>query len=224
MTSEPTDREDLQKTAVSKARIVIADDDAVTRKLIESILIVDEYDVRSAEDGLQALQFIRENPPDLVLLDVMMPALTGYELCREIKCDPSTADIPVIFLTSKTELEEIAEGFEAGAVDYVSKPPRPLELLARVRTHLELKTTRDSLQEHVVRLEESLEEIKALSGMLPICSKCKNIRDDQGYWQHVESYIAERSEAVFSHGVCPDCIKELYPQYAPKDDPERDES
>jgi len=224
MTSEPTNRENLRETVVSKARIVIADDDAVTRKLIENILTVDEYDVRSAEDGLQALQLIREDSPDLALLDVMMPALTGYELCREIKSDSSTADIPVIFLTSKTELEEIAEGFKAGAVDYVSKPPRPLELLARVRTHLELKTTRDSLQEHVDRLEESLEEIKALSGMLPICSKCKNIRDDQGYWQQVESYIAQRSEAVFSHGVCPDCIKELYPQYAPKDDPELDES
>ena len=224
MISEPTDREDFQEDVFSKAKIVIADDDTVTRKLIEKILTGDDYDVKLAEDGQQALQLIQENHPDLALLDVMMPGLTGYEVCRQMKADPSTTDIPVIFLTSKTGLVDIAEGFEAGAVDYVSKPPRPFELLARVRTHVELKTTRDSLQEHVARLKESIEEIKALSGMLPICSNCKNIRDDQGYWQQVESYISSRSEAVFSHGMCPDCIKELYPQYAKKEDPDRDES
>ncbi len=216
MTSEPTDREELQEAISLKTKIVIADDDTVTRKLIENILTVDEYNVKTAGDGRQALQLIRENLPDLALLDVMMPGLTGYEVCRQMKTEPSTADIPVIFLTSKMELEDITEGFEAGAVDYVSKPPRPLELLARVRTHVELKKTRDSLQEHVRRLKESIEEIKTLSGMLPICANCKNIRDDQGYWQNVESYIADRSDAVFSHGMCPDCIKELYPQYAKK--------
>ncbi len=216
MTSEPTDREELQEAISLKTKIVIADDDTVTRKLIENILTVDEYNVKTAGDGRQALQLIRENLPDLALLDVMMPGLTGYEVCRQMKTEPSTADIPVIFLTSKMELEDITEGFEAGAVDYVSKPPRPLELLARVRTHVELKKTRDSLQEHVRRLKESIEEIKTLSGMLPICANCKNIRDDQGYWQNVESYIADRSDAVFSHGMCPDCIKKLYPQYAKK--------
>ncbi len=216
MTSEPIDREELQEAVSLKTKIVIADDDTVTRKLIENILTVDEYNVKTAGDGRQALQLIRENLPDLALLDVMMPGLTGYEVCRQMKTEPSTADIPVIFLTSKMELEDITEGFEAGAVDYVSKPPRPLELLARVRTHVELKKTRDSLQEHVRRLKESIEEIKTLSGMLPICANCKNIRDDQGYWQNVESYIADRSDAVFSHGMCPDCIKKLYPQYAKK--------
>lgn len=224
MISEPTDREDFQEGVFAKAKIVIADDDTVTRKLIEKILIGDDYDVKSAEDGQQVIQLIQENQPDLALLDVMMPGLTGYEVCRQMKADPSTTDIPVIFLTSKAELDDIAEGFEAGAVDYVSKPPRQLELLARVRTHIELKTTRDSLQAHVARLKESLEEIKALSGMLPICANCKKIRDDEGYWQQVESYISSRSEAVFSHGICPDCMKELYPQYAKKNNPERDGS
>ncbi len=224
MTTEPTDRDDLQETVISKARIVIADDDTVTRKLIEKILIVDQYDIVTAEDGIQALDLIQENLPDLTLLDVMMPGLTGYEVCRQMKAEPSTADIPVIFLTSKTELEDIAEGFVAGAVDYVSKPPRPLELLARVKTHVELKKTRDSLQEHIKRLKESIEEIKTLSGMLPICSNCKKIRDDQGYWQQVESYVSKRSDAVFSHGICPDCIVELCPQYVRKNKPERDGS
>jgi CheY-like chemotaxis protein len=169
-----------------------------------------------ATGGIQALRMIEQVQPDMILLDIMMPDMDGLELCRKLKSSLDTSEVPVIFLTAKNEGEDIVEGFRAGAVDYVTKPFNSDELLARVRTHLELKKIRDEQKDLIEELQQALAEVKRLSGLIPICTYCKKIRDDEGYWGRVEKFIAQRSDAQFSHAICPDCLDEHFP-------PEEDE-
>lgn len=183
--------------AVPKATfILIVDDNPQNIKVLGSIIGNAGYEVAIAMKGEDALLMMEKEPPDLVLLDIMMPEMDGYEVCRKIKSKPATRDIPVIFLTARRETEDLLKAYEAGGVDYVTKPFDGRELLMRVRTHVELKLAR--------------EEIKTLKGILPICVSCKKIRDDQGFWNQVESYISKRTDAAFSHGLCPECEKTLY--------------
>ena len=128
----------------------------------------------------------------------------------------STKDIPIIFLTAKVEIDDIVRGFKIGAADYVAKPFNSAELLARVRTQLDLKKSRDSEKRLIAELQQALHDVKTLSGLLPICASCKKIRDDHGYWQQAEEYISDKSDAKFSHSLCPDCIKKLYPELVDK--------
>lgn len=194
-------------------RILIVDDVPANIAILGELLRT-EYELAVATDGRKALQLAREQHPDLVLLDVMMPGMDGYTVCATLKRQPETADLPIIFVTARTETEDIVRGFEAGAVDYLTKPFRPPEVLQRVRVHLELKRTRDTLQATVNQLTQALAQVTLLSGLLPICAHCKKIRNDGGYWERVESYIEEHSSAVFSHGICPDCVRQHYPEIA----------
>ncbi|MCP4963080.1 MAG: response regulator transcription factor, partial [Actinomycetia bacterium] len=143
---------------------------------------------------------------DLVLLDVMMPRMSGYQVCRTIREQRSRDELPVIFLSAKNRDTDRVAGFEEGANDYLAKPIARSELLARVEAHLEL------LEVHRGQLEEDL----VLRGLLPICCVCKKIRDDGGYWNQLEVYIHQHSEAEFSHGICPECLVERYPEHAGK--------
>jgi len=163
---------------------------------------------------MQALESALKHQPDLILLDVMMPQMDGYEVCAKLKADPQTANIPVIFLTARIETDDIVRGFETGAMDYISKPFNSAELVARVRTHLRLKKAQDNEKRLIADLQASLEEIKTLSGMLPICANCKKIRDDHGYWQQLDDYISEHNIVQFSHSICPECTRLLYPELA----------
>ena len=127
------------------ARILIVDDVSKNIQVLGTILKQQSYQIYVAQNGAQALKIAEEAQPDLILLDVMMPELDGFETCRHLKLSPKTRQIPVIFLTAKVESEDVIRGFEAGAVDYVTKPFKPVELLARVRTQLEIKANRDAL-------------------------------------------------------------------------------
>lgn len=184
----------------SETPLVLAVDDRPENlNLIAEILGPQGFEVATALNGPEALDFLRTEQPDLILLDVIMPGLDGLEVCRRIKEDPLTAAIPVIFLTAKTETDDLVRGFEAGAVDYVAKPFKPAELMARIRTHVELARARA--------------EIRTLRGLLPTCAHCKRIRDDQGQWQPIEVYISDRTEAEFTHGLCPVCQAVYCPDY-----------
>ncbi|MGB9109725.1 MAG: HD domain-containing phosphohydrolase [Telluria sp.] len=124
-------------TTVNLPLILAVDDEASNLQLLRQIL-QDHYRLRFAKDGPRALELVREECPDLILLDVMMPGMSGYEVCAALKADPRTASIPVIFVTALTDTEDELEGFEAGAVDYITKPVSPPIVRARVRTHLSL--------------------------------------------------------------------------------------
>ncbi|SDU08424.1 response regulator [Desulfobacula phenolica] len=184
-------------------RILIVDDEKINIKLLTNFL-QDEYKIMAARTGKQALKAVRgPNPPDLILLDIILPEMDGYEICTAIKKDEKNRHIPIIFVTAVSEVMDEAKAFDLGAVDYITKPFNPITVKARVNTHIQLSTTmRD--------LKAALAKVKKLSGLLPICAKCKKIRDDQGYWNEVDLYLEKNSSAKFSHGICPNCSDELY--------------
>jgi phosphoserine phosphatase RsbU/P len=204
--------------------ILIVDDIGKNIQVLASILNNEKYAISFATDGRQALEMIESEDYDLILLDVMMPDIDGFEVCRKIKKMKGKKDVPIIFLTAKTQQQDIAEGFEIGAVDYIVKPFHAGELKARVATHLQLKRAKDRITEqnrllknknqeleHLNKaLSDSLDTIKTLEGILPICCICKKIRDDKGYWEQIEAYISDHSEAQFSHGICPECMEKHY--------------
>jgi putative two-component system response regulator len=132
-----------------RGRILAVDDTAASLRLLTDILKEEGYEVRSAISGELALRAAAASPPDLVLLDIRMPGMDGYEVCRQLKANPATRDVPVIFVSAVSETDEKVLGFGVGAVDFVTKPYQRDELMARVRTHLELNRLRHHLEELV---------------------------------------------------------------------------
>jgi len=191
-------------------QVLIAEDDAVSRRLLELFLVRWGYQVVVARDGIEALQILSgENSPPVAILDWMMPGMDGIELCRRVRENPKMLSIHIILLTAKNGKADIVEGLEAGADDYISKPFDRDELRARIEVGVRMVELQRKLAERVTELTHALEQVKQLQGLLPICSYCKKIRDDNNYWQKVESYISRHSEAQFSHGICPDCYENL---------------
>ncbi len=137
----------MKKSPQKPALILIVDDVETNLQLLGNILQDHHYDVSFASNGFDAISILDTELPDLILLDVMMPEMDGFEVCRRIKNNKNTKEIPVIFLTAKAETEEILKGFELGAVDYITKPFNSSELLARVNTHISLKKAREELEE-----------------------------------------------------------------------------
>ncbi|MBI3582896.1 MAG: response regulator [Nitrospinae bacterium] len=207
--------------------ILIVDDSVDNRLLFKYILENAGYtDVLTAGSAHDAFKFLgMENPSeadsvvDLILMDIMMPEMDGIEACRQIKSVERLRDIPIIMVTAKTEEKDIEAAFAAGAMDYITKPLRGIELLVRSRSALSLKKEidrRKNREQELLNLnrelKNSIETIKTLRGLIPICANCKKIRDDKGYWNQIESYIQKHSEAEFSHGICPECARKLYPE------------
>lgn len=141
-----------------KGKILAVDDTPASLKLLTDLLKEAGYEVRSAINGELALHAASQNPPELVLLDIRMPGIDGYEVCRRLKAQPSTRDVPVIFVSAATESDEKVQGFHVGAIDYVTKPYQRDELLARVHTHLELNRLRNHLEELVGERTAELKE------------------------------------------------------------------
>lgn len=196
---------------IKKQKILIVDDMPINVQVLAEALKSD-YQLKIATKGEKALEIaMSDDPPDLILLDIVMPGMDGYEVIRRLKNDSRTQNIPVIFITVKEEVKDEAMGLELGAADYIPKPFQLAIVKARVKTQIELKKARDTQKEVISRLQDALAQVKQLSGLLPICASCKKIRDDKGYWNQIEAYIKDHSEAEFSHGICPGCAKRLYP-------------
>ena len=140
------------------ARVLIVDDTVQNIQVLGTVLREQNYQINVAQNGLQALESVEKVPPDLILLDVMMPELDGFETCKRLKANDETKEIPIIFLTAKVETEDVVHGFELGAVDYVTKPFNAVELLARVKTHLELRRLQRELEEYSEQLEQKVAE------------------------------------------------------------------
>jgi len=198
------------------ALILIVDDEPLNITIAGKVLEKKGYRIISASNGFEALALAEVELPDLILLDIMMPEMDGFEVCEKLAEIDAAKDIPVIFLTAVSDRESLIRAFRKGGRDYVRKPFYADELLARVQTHVNLKKAYEKQSKLINDLSKALEEIKQLSGLLPICSHCKKIRDDKGYWQVVERYISEHSEAQFSHSICPDCMRKHYPKIADK--------
>ena len=150
----------MPKSLAVKRRILVVDDDSISAQMLK-YLLQEEYDVIVSDNGQAALSIAQSDPqPDLILLDVQMPDLSGYDVCRKLRDEVATKKIPVIFITGKDSESDEMAGFEAGAVDYVTKPFHPVLIKARMRIHLELKNQRDIL-----------ENISALDGLTGIANR-----------------------------------------------------
>lgn len=233
-------------------QILVVEDSATQALQLRHILEKNGYDVSVATNGRQALDHLATRTPMLVISDVVMPMVDGYELCREIKTDGRTRSVPVILLTQLSEPEDVVKGLECGADNFIVKPYEETFLLDRINYIVEnLEIRRNAPpqssvdvyfagQRHTLTAErmqildllfstyeaavqkqrqleranreltKALETVKTLRGLIPICARCKKIRDDDGYWQQIEVYVRQHSEAEFSHSMCPDCARALY--------------
>jgi phosphoserine phosphatase RsbU/P len=187
-------------------RILIADDDDVSRLSLRAMLSKRGHDLVPTSDGDEAWQaFQVEDPPKLAILDWLMPGMDGVEVCRRVRAAAKLKGVYLILLTSRGRQEYVLEGLRAGANDYITKPFDREELDARVHVGVQVVQLQTELALRVAELEDALRRVKQLQGLLPICSYCKKIRDDQDYWHQVDRYIACHSDVRFSHGVCPEC-------------------
>jgi phosphoserine phosphatase RsbU/P len=172
-------------------RILVVEDDFDARDILEVTLKLDGHDVVTAVNGEQGWEKYREDDFPVVISDWLMPETDGIELCRRIRSAEKSRYCYVILLTALHGKSNYLEAMRAGADDFVSKPYDPDELRARLL-----------VAERIVGLQDRM---KRLEGILPTCMYCKRIRDEREHWVLIEQYITQRTEASFSHGVCPDC-------------------
>ena len=189
-------------------KILVADDDPVNRRILKSYLGQEECEVTSVANGSEALKRARTHRFDLVLVDIMMPGLSGFDVCAELRRKHSLEELPILFLSALNQPADIINALAHGGNDYLTKPISKGELLARITPHLRLAEIHNSLGRQVAH---QTSELKILHGLLPICSNCKKIRQGDGRWNELESYLTDHSEAKLSHSVCPSCAHHLYP-------------
>ncbi len=190
-------------------KIVIAEDDPVSRCFLEVTLAKWGYEVIAVCDGNQAWEAYQRERPTIAILDWMMPGIDGAEVCRRARSVATTIPAYLIMLTAKSEKQDVVAGLCAGADDYITKPFNRHELHARIKVGIRIAELQKTVADRVVELELALSRVKQLQGLLPICSYCKKVRDDQNYWQQVDCYISKHLEVAFSHGICPECYDRL---------------
>ena len=197
--------------------ILIADDDSVARMLLDSVLENWGHQVVVVNDGQQAWDILSQpGAPRIAIVDWMMPRIDGPELCRRIRRTQETLGLYVILLTSRRDPADIISGLQAGADDYIVKPFEPEELRARLGVGLRVVALQNSLTAKITELKQALAQVHTLQGLIPICAYCKRIRNEAEFWERVESYITARSDARFSHGICPDCVKKVSAELGPE--------
>ena len=174
--------------------ILVVDDDAASRMVLGERLRRLGHHVTHASDGEQAWSILHSEQHDVVISDVVMPRGSGIELCRRVRGLDQTQYTYAILLTAYGGREAYLAGMDAGADDFLTKPYDLEQLAARLR-----------VAERILGLQT---RVKQLEGVLPICCTCKKIRDENDRWEQMEEYISERTDAMFSHGLCPDCFNE----------------
>jgi DNA-binding response OmpR family regulator len=195
-------------------KLLIADDDPITRRQVEVLLAGAGDEIHSVGDGDAAWQILQQrDAPRLAVLDWLMPGQDGVTICRKLRDLCLSQPVYTILLTGRTSKEDTVLGLTSGANDYVTKPFDAAELRARVNVGKNVVQLQRQLVAKVNELERALSEIHQLRRLLPICSYCRRVRDDQNYWQQIDEYFMKHSELRFSHGVCPQCWRtEVEPQ------------
>ena len=189
-------------------RALIADDDPVAAMAVSRSMSNWGFETAVVHDGLAAWEHLTSSDPaSLAIVDWEMPGLEGPELCRRVRSDTERAHLYVILLTARNSSTDLVAGLEAGADDYLIKPVDLNELKARVQVGVRVVSLQARLAEEVAELQATLDNVRRLRGLLPICAYCKRIRDDKNYWQRVEVYVSEHTDATFTHGICPSCLE-----------------
>lgn len=189
-------------------RVLVADDEPVSRTVVGAMLGKAGYAVMYAPDGEEAWQLLdAADPPSLALLDWEMPGLQGPEIVQKLRSKSAATPTYLILLTSRDSQADIVQGLRAGADDYVTKPANEDELIARVNVGARVVGLQAALADRVRSLEEALANVKALQTLLPMCAYCKSVRNDQNYWEKVETYFTQHSGVSFTHSYCPTCYE-----------------
>jgi AmiR/NasT family two-component response regulator len=198
-----------------KIRVLMVEDDPLVSEMIRGTLEDLGYIVVGhAIDGRQAIELTRSLQPDVILMDIEMPELNGLKATQHIY---QTYPTPVVMLTAYETPTLVEQASAVGAGAYLIKPPKARELERAITIALARFDDLMALNRLNEELQAALAAVKTLSGLLPICASCKKIRDDQGYWQQVEVYIREHADVEFTHGLCPDCLIKLYPDFYEKE-------
>ena len=187
--------------------VLIADDDKLTLNVLNDTLTRAGYDVLTATDGEQAWKKLQQSNASLAVLDWIMPGMEGTEICQRAAKEPKMANRYFILLTGKSKTEDLVAGLQSGASDYLRKPFDEAELLARVEVGVRFIELQRKLAERVEEMEKALAQVRRLEGLLPICSYCKRIRNEQDYWERVDNYISQHANVRFSHNICPECYE-----------------
>jgi phosphoserine phosphatase RsbU/P len=209
---------------VNEIKVLVVEDDPFFQRVLVKRLLAEGYQVFAAADGREGMKAIVSFEPDLVISDWMMPEVDGLELCQSVKTGLREAAPYFILLTAKGEVNNKLLALDTGADDYLVKPCDQGELMARVRAGLrivlltqELRATVQELNVSNAELQSARAEVERLSHeMLPICSFCRKVRDADGHWHSLEDYVAQRTQADFTHGICPHCRIEHYPAISPE--------
>jgi two-component system, response regulator PdtaR len=202
-------------------RVLIAEDETLICDVIQDQLErIGHTVVGRAADGRQAVDLAESLPVDIVLMDIDMPEMDGLEATRLIQ---QRSPKPIILLTAHDKPALVRQAGLAGAGAYLVKPPNAREIERTMTLAMDRFNDLMELRRLNAELQQALDKVKLLRGLLPICSSCKSIRDDHGYWHQVERYISNNTDATFTHGLCPQCIAKLYPEFAtrlaPKESP-----
>ncbi|MGE5343798.1 MAG: response regulator [Candidatus Omnitrophota bacterium] len=245
---------DIDNKQKGKGNILIVEDSLTQAEQIEHILEEHGFNVRVTFNGQEALDYLGRYVPDIIISDVIMPGMDGYELCTKIKKNKTLSHIPVVLLTALSEPLDIVRGLESGANNFMVKPYQKEYLLSQIDYMISnsrlrslyvqgaeipemtlkiyfggkqhsissgqlqildiLLSTFEAFVQKNAELEkmnrelaEKNDRIKALQGLIPICANCKKIRDDAGYWNDVDAYLRDHSEADINLSLCPDCTK-----------------
>ena len=189
-------------------RILIADNDPRSRELLETALRAWEYEILVATDGQQAWETLQaDDTPTIAVLDWTLPGLDAPALCGKVRNLDRFVLPYLILLSDQDHRAQVVAGLEHGADDFMLKPFEQDKLRARLRVGARVLELQQKLATRIRELTDVLVQVRQLQGLLPICSYCKKVRDDQNYWQQVETYIAKRSDLRFTHGICPDCYE-----------------
>ncbi len=198
-------------------RILIVEDEAVIAMEIEMRLIKLGYEVTGlAASGERAIQLAAEDEPNIALMDINLSGpLDGIQTATELR---KTHDIPIVFLTAYSDTATIERACVTAPLGYLTKPFSDRDVHAAIEVALyrhaldrELLRSRQESERLVEQLRLALSEVKTLKELLPVCASCKKIRDDEGYWSSVDSYLVRHGLSAVTHSICPDCMKLLYP-------------
>ena len=203
-------------SGATPTRVLVAEDHDATRTALVFLLQRHGYDVTVANDGKAALEILlAPNPPHVALLDWEMPRLDGLHVAMGIRTMPARPYTYIVMLTAHDQASDVLAAFAAGVDDFLSKPVDSAQLLARLRCGERVLALEARGIERIAELEKSMEEVRALKRLLPICMYCKKVRDDADYWQDIDAYIHEQTGTDFSHGICPGCMEKVVePQLA----------
>lgn len=201
---------------INKTRVLIVEDDPMVSEMIRGMIEDLGYVVvGDAVDGQEAVKLTQKLHPEVILMDIEMPLMDGIEATKLIY---ETQPTPIVILTAYDTPQLLKRASQAGVGAYLVKPPNMREVERAITIAMARFNDLMSLRRLNEELKETLLKVKQLSGLLPICAHCKKIRNDQGYWQQVELYICEHTNAEFSHGICPDCMEALYSEFRPPKD------